>query len=50
MWATPSCDDSGDLVEYIGTTLDVTEHAKRAEEKLRQSEGLFIRNAQRLTS
>src|SRR6266850_7091880 len=43
----PVFNDSGDLVEYIGTTLDVTER-KRAEEKLRQSEG-YLSEAQRLS-
>jgi formate hydrogenlyase transcriptional activator len=43
----PVFNDSGDLVEYIGTTLDVTER-KRAEEKLRQSEG-YLSQAQRLS-
>src|SRR6266850_449937 len=43
----PVFNDSGDLVEYIGTTLDVTER-KRAEEKLRQSES-YLSEAQRLS-
>ena len=43
----PVFNDSGDLVEYIGTTLDVTER-KRAEEKLRQSEA-YLSEAQRLS-
>jgi PAS domain S-box-containing protein len=33
----PVCNDSGDLVEYVGTTMDVTEH-KCVEEALRASE------------
>src|SRR6266850_1231942 len=43
----PVFNDSGDLVEYIGTILDVTER-KRAEEKLRQSES-YLSEAQRLS-
>jgi PAS domain S-box-containing protein len=33
----PVLNESGDLIEFIGTSIDVTE-AKRAEEKIRQSE------------
>jgi PAS domain S-box-containing protein len=33
----PVCDDAGDLVEFVGTVIDVTE-SKRAEEALRASE------------
>jgi PAS domain S-box-containing protein len=38
---------TGDLVEYVGTVIDITER-KRAEEALRRSEG-YLANAQRLT-
>jgi PAS domain S-box-containing protein len=38
---------TGELVEYVGTVIDVTER-KRAEEALRRSEG-YLANAQRLT-
>jgi len=43
----PVFDDSGELVEYIGTIMDVTER-KQAEEALRRSEG-YLAEAQRLT-
>ncbi len=39
--------ESGDLIEFVGTSMDVTE-AKQAEEKLRQSES-YLAEAQRLT-
>jgi PAS domain S-box-containing protein len=35
--AHPVCDDSGDVTQYIGTIMDVTER-KRAEEALRQAQ------------
>src|ERR1700746_2566213 len=38
---------SGDLVEFVGTVMDITER-KRAEEKLRQSEA-YLAEAQKLT-
>jgi len=43
----PILDESGDLVEFVGTAMDVTA-AKQAEEALRRSEG-YLANAQRLT-
>src|SRR5665213_3355739 len=43
----PVLNNSGELVEYIGTTMDVTER-KRAEETLRRSEN-YLADAQRLT-
>src|SRR6266850_3608685 len=43
----PVFDAAGDLVEYIGTNLDVTER-KQAEEALRRSEA-YLAEAQRLT-
>src|SRR5215469_3751735 len=43
----PVIDDSGKVVEYIGTSVDVTEH-KRAEDSLRRSEA-YLAEAQRLT-
>src|SRR6266850_1923582 len=43
----PVFDAAGDLVEYIGTNLDVTER-RRAEEKLRRSEA-YLAEARRLT-
>ena len=42
----PVFDDSGELVEYIGTIMDITER-KQAEEALRRSEG-YLAEAQRL--
>jgi PAS domain S-box-containing protein len=45
--AHPIFNPSGDLVEYVGTVMDVTER-KRAEEKLRQSEA-YLAEAQKLT-
>jgi PAS domain S-box-containing protein len=45
--AHPVFNPSGDLVEYVGTVMDVTER-KRAEEKLRQSE-TYLAEAQKLT-
>jgi PAS domain S-box-containing protein len=43
----PVFDDAGDVVEFVGTTVDVTER-KRAEEALRRSEA-YLAEAQRLT-
>src|ERR1700692_715548 len=43
----PVFSPSGDLVEYVGTVIDITER-KRAEEALRRSEG-YLADAQRLT-
>jgi PAS domain S-box-containing protein len=43
----PILNESGDLVEFVGTTMDVTA-SKQAEETLRRSEG-YLANAQRLT-
>jgi PAS domain S-box-containing protein len=43
----PVFSPSGDLVEYVGTVMDVTER-RRAEEKLRQSEA-YLAEAQKLT-
>ena len=45
--AHPVFNPSGDLVEYVGTVMDVTDR-KRAEEKLRQSEA-YLAEAQKLT-
>jgi PAS domain S-box-containing protein len=45
--AHPVFNTSGDLIEYVGTVMDVTER-KRAEEKLRQSEA-YLAEAQKLT-
>jgi PAS domain S-box-containing protein len=45
--AHPVFNRSGDLIEYVGTVMDVTER-KRAEEKLRQSEA-YLAEAQKLT-
>jgi len=45
--AHPVFNPSGDLVEYVGTVMDVTER-KRTEEKLRQSEA-YLAEAQKLT-
>jgi len=45
--AHPVFNPSGDLVEYVGTVMDVTE-GKRAEEKLRRSEA-YLAEAQKLT-
>jgi PAS domain S-box-containing protein len=44
----PVCSDSGDLVEFIGTTLDVTER-KRANEALRASEEVARGQVEALT-
>src|SRR6266849_6430760 len=43
----PILNESGDLVEFVGTAMDVTA-AKQAEEALRRSEG-YLAEAQRLT-
>jgi PAS domain S-box-containing protein len=43
----PVLDESGELVEFVGTAMDVTA-AKQAEEALRRSEG-YLADAQRLT-
>jgi PAS domain S-box-containing protein len=43
----PVLNESGDLVEFVGTTMDVTV-AKQAEEALRRSEG-YLADAQKLT-
>jgi len=43
----PVVNDAGDVVELVGTSIDVTEH-KRAEEALRQSEA-YLADAQRLS-
>ncbi len=43
----PILNESGDLVEFVGTTMDVT-GAKQAEEALRRREG-YLAEAQRLT-
>jgi PAS domain S-box-containing protein len=43
----PVLNDSGDLVEFVGTVMDVTA-AKQAEEALRRSEG-YLAEAQKLT-
>ena len=43
----PILNESGDLVEFVGTAMDVTA-AKQAEEALRRSEG-YLADAQRLT-
>src|SRR6202166_806304 len=43
----PVFSPSGDLVEYVGTVIEITER-KRAEEALRRSEG-YLADAQRLT-
>ncbi len=43
----PVVSPSGDLVEFVGTVMDVTEH-KRAEEALRRSEA-YLAEAQRLS-
>jgi PAS domain S-box-containing protein len=43
----PILNESGDLVEFVGTSIDVTE-AKQAEEALRRSES-YLAEAQRLT-
>jgi PAS domain S-box-containing protein len=45
--AHPVFSPSGDLAEYVGTVMDVTER-KQAEEKLRQSEN-YLAEAQKLT-
>jgi len=42
----PTLNESGDLVEFVGTAMDVTA-AKQAEEALRRSEG-YLADAQRL--
>jgi len=43
----PVLDEAGDIIQYVGTDVDVTER-KRAEEKLRRSEADLL-EAQRLT-
>src|SRR3984957_940764 len=43
----PVLDETGNIIEYVGTDVDVTEH-KRAEDALRASEA-FLLDAQRLT-
>jgi PAS domain S-box-containing protein len=43
----PVLNESGDLVEFVGTTMDITER-KQADEALRRSEG-YLAEAQRLT-
>jgi PAS domain S-box-containing protein len=43
----PVFDDAGDVVEFVGTTVDVTER-KRAEEELRRSES-FLAQGQRIS-
>src|ERR1700677_3276258 len=43
----PVPDETGNIIEYVGTDVDVTEH-KRAEDALRASEA-FLLDAQRLT-
>jgi PAS domain S-box-containing protein len=43
----PVLNDSGDLVEFIGTVMDITER-KKAESELRRSEG-YLAEAQKLT-
>jgi PAS domain S-box-containing protein len=43
----PVLDESGQVIEYIGTSVDITER-KRAEEALRRAEGYLV-EAQRLT-
>src|ERR1700686_1292575 len=43
----PILNESGDLVEFVGTAIDVTA-AKQVQEALRRSEG-YLANAQRLT-
>jgi PAS domain S-box-containing protein len=45
--AHPVFNPSGDLLEYVGTVMDVTER-RRSEEKLRQSEA-YLAEAQKLT-
>ncbi len=45
--AHPVFNPAGDLVEYVGTVMDVTER-RRSEEKLRQSEA-YLAEAQKLT-
>jgi PAS domain S-box-containing protein len=45
--AHPVFNPTGDLVEYVGTVMDVTER-KRSEEKLRQSEA-YLAEAQKIT-
>jgi PAS domain S-box-containing protein len=45
--AHPVFGPTGDLVEYVGTVMDVTER-KRSEEKLRQSEA-YLAEAQKIT-
>jgi PAS domain S-box-containing protein len=45
--AHPVFNPSGDLVEYVGTVMDVTQR-RRSEEKLRQSEA-YLAEAQKLT-
>jgi PAS domain S-box-containing protein len=43
----PVLNESGDLVEFVGTAMDITEH-KQKEEALRRSEG-YLAEAQKLT-
>jgi PAS domain S-box-containing protein len=43
----PVLDETGNIIEYVGTDVDVTEH-KRAEEKLRRSEADLL-EAQRIS-
>ena len=43
----PVLDEAGNIIEYVGTDVDVTER-KRAEEALRRSEG-YLAEAQKLT-
>jgi PAS domain S-box-containing protein len=45
--AHPAFNPSGDLVEYVGTVMDVTER-RRSEEKVRRSEA-YLAEAQKLT-
>src|SRR3984893_12095712 len=43
----PVCDETGHLVEFVGTVIDITQ-SKRSEEALRRSEA-YLTDAQRLT-
>ncbi|MGH8092588.1 MAG: GAF domain-containing protein [Chthoniobacterales bacterium] len=45
----PICDESGDLVEFVGTVIDITE-TKRSEEALRASEQVARGQLEALTS
>jgi PAS domain S-box-containing protein len=45
--AHPTFDEAGEVAEYLGTAMDITER-KRAEEALRRSEA-YLKEAQRLT-